>query len=94
VGKESNFLSQARENPISRAAALYLGLHPRSRAPLIKAATCGACRNVNLHPPSPGCVTILIWPNLIMVYLLGVVVVAALRARPLGAEFIPERGVV
>jgi len=84
VGKESDFLSQARENPYFSRSRLYLGLASEEQRPLFKwragylwaVAATAIC-------------TAIAWfmldhfdlANLIMVYLLGVVVVAARYGR-------------
>lgn len=84
VGKESDFLSRTSENPYFSRSRLYLGLSSVEQRPLIKwragylwgVAVTAVC-------------TAIAWPmlghfdlaNLIMVYLLGVVVVAARYGR-------------
>ncbi|MDD4930249.1 MAG: sensor histidine kinase KdpD [Gallionella sp.] len=84
VGRESNFLSQARENPYFSRSRLYLGLASEEPGTLFKwrtsylwaLATTAIC-------------TAIAWlmfdrfdlANLIMIYLLGVVVVAARYGR-------------
>ncbi len=84
VGKESDFLSKARENPYFSRSRLYLGLASEEHRPLFKwragylwaVAATAIC-------------TAIAWvmfdnfdlANLIMVYLLGVVVVAARYGR-------------
>ena len=84
VGKESDFLSQTRENPYFSRSRLYLGLESGEQRPLFKwradyfwaIAATAVC-------------TFVAWfmvghfdlANLIMVYLLGVVVVAARYGR-------------
>ncbi|MFA6014428.1 MAG: sensor histidine kinase KdpD [Gallionellaceae bacterium] len=82
VGKESNFLSQAGANPYFSRSRLYLGLALEEPHPLLKAgylwatATtlfCTAIASLMLDYFDQA--------NLIMVYLLGVVVVAARYGR-------------
>jgi len=84
VGKESDFLSQTKENPYFSRSRLYLGLESGEQRPLFKwragyfwaVAATAVC-------------TFVAWfmlghfdlANLIMVYLLGVVVVAARYGR-------------
>jgi two-component system sensor histidine kinase KdpD len=84
VGKESDFLSQIRQNPYFSRSRLYLGLESGDQRPSFKwrmgylwsVATTAIC-------------TAIAWPmadhfdlaNLIMVYLLGVVVVATRYGR-------------
>ena len=84
VGKESNFMSQARENPYFSRSRLYLGLASEEPRPLFKwragylwavvvTAICTAIAWLMLDYFDLA--------NLIMVYLLGVVVVAARYGR-------------
>lgn len=84
VGKESDFLSRARENPYFSRSRLYLGLASEEPRPLFKwragygwalaaTATCTAIAWLMLDRFDLA--------NLIMVYLLGVVVVAARYGR-------------
>ena len=52
VGKESDFLSQTRENPYFSRSRLYLGLAVRGAAPAVQVARrlrMGDCRDGNLH---------------------------------------------
>jgi two-component system sensor histidine kinase KdpD len=84
VGKESDFLSQTKENPYFSRSRLYLGLASEEPRPLFKwrvgylwaiaaTATCTAIAWLMLDRFDLA--------NLIMVYLLGVVVVAARYGR-------------
>ena len=84
VGKEPDLLSQARENPYFSRSRLYLGLASEELRPLFKwragyawavaaTAICTAIAWLMLDRFDPA--------NLIMVYLLGVVVVAARYGR-------------
>ena len=84
VGKESDFLSQARENPYFSRSRLYLGLASEEQHPLFK------WRIGHLWAVVATAIcTAIAWlmfdhfdlANLIMVYLLGVVVVAARYGR-------------
>jgi two-component system sensor histidine kinase KdpD len=84
VGKESNFLSQAKENPYFSRSRLYLGLAPEEQNTLFTWSISYLWAVV----ASAMC-TGIAWlifghfdlANLIMVYLLGVVVVAARYGR-------------
>jgi len=84
VGKESDFLSQTRENPYFSRSRLYLGLASEEHRPLVKwragylwavvaTAICTAIAWLMLGHFDLA--------NLIMVYLLGVVAVAARYGR-------------
>ncbi|MBI3480500.1 MAG: sensor histidine kinase KdpD [Nitrosomonadales bacterium] len=80
VGKESNFLSQARESPYFSRSRLYLGLAPEEQNSLFTWSTAYLWAIV-----ATAICTAIAWlmfdhvdlANLIMVYLLGVVVVAS-----------------
>jgi two-component system sensor histidine kinase KdpD len=84
VGKESNFLSQSRENPYFSRSRLYLGLASEEQQPMFKwragylwafvatAISTGISWAIFEHFDLA---------NLIMVYLLGVVIVAARYGR-------------
>ena len=84
VGKDSDFMSQARENPYFSRSRLYLGLATEEQRPLFKWSP-GYLWAVVATATS----TAIAWlmfdrfdlANLIMVYLLGVVVVAARYGR-------------
>ena len=84
VGKDSDFMSQARENPYFSRSRLYLGLATEEQRPLFKWSS-GYLWAVVATATS----TAIAWlmfdrfdlANLIMVYLLGVVVVAARYGR-------------
>jgi two-component system sensor histidine kinase KdpD len=84
VGKESDFLAQMRENPYFSRSRLYLGLESGEQRPLIKWRAGYAWAVV-----ATAICTAIAWfmfghfdlANLIMVYLLGVVVVAARYGR-------------
>ncbi len=84
VGKESNFLSQAAANPYFSRSRLYLGLASEEQRPMFK------WRSGYLWALAATAIcTAIAWlmlghfdlANLIMVYLLGVVVVAARYGR-------------
>lgn len=82
VGKEANFLSQTKENPYFSRSRLYLGLAAEKQRPLFKAGYFWALA-------ATGMATGIAWlmfqnfdqANLIMVYLLSVVMVAARYGR-------------
>ncbi|HTN94676.1 MAG TPA: sensor histidine kinase KdpD [Gallionella sp.] len=84
VGKESDFLSQMSENPYFSRSRLYLGLESGEQRPLIKWRAGYAWAIA-----ATAICTAIAWfmfdhfelANLIMVYLLGVVVVAARYGR-------------
>jgi two-component system sensor histidine kinase KdpD len=84
VGKESNFLSQASENPYFSRSRLYLGIASEEQPPLFKFRAAYLWAIV-----ATAICTSVAWlmldhfdlANLIMVYLLGVVVVAARYGR-------------
>ena len=84
VGKESDFLSQTRENPYFSRSRLYLGLASEEQRPLFKWRVGYLWAVV-----ATAICTAIAWfmfdhfdlANLIMVYLLGVVVVAARYGR-------------
>ena len=84
VGKESDFLSQTRENPYFSRSRLYLGLASGEQRPLFKWRAGYAWAIA-----ATAICTAIAWlmfdhfelANLIMVYLLGVVVVAARYGR-------------
>jgi two-component system, OmpR family, sensor histidine kinase KdpD len=84
VGKEADFLSQAKENPYFARSRLYLGLAAEEQRPLFILR--GAYRSAIA---ATGICTAVAWlmfghfglANLIMVYLLGVVAVAARYGR-------------
>ena len=84
VGKESNFLSQAGANPYFSRSRLYLGLASEEQRPLFKWR-----EGYSWALAATAICTAIAWlmldrfdlANLIMVYLLGVVVVAARYGR-------------
>ncbi len=84
VGKEADFLSQTKENPYFSRSRLYLGLASEEQHPLLILR--GAYR---WAIAATGICTVIAWlmyahfdpANLIMVYLLGVVAVAARYGR-------------
>jgi two-component system sensor histidine kinase KdpD len=84
VGKESNFLSQAGTNPYFSRSRLYLGLASEEPSPLFKLRE-GYIWSVTATAICTGIAWLMLGhfdlANLIMVYLLGVVVVAARYGR-------------
>ncbi len=84
VGKESDFLSQSRENPYFSRSRLYLGLASEEHPPLFKWRI-GYLWAFIATAISTGISWVIFdhfdLANLIMVYLLGVVVVAARYGR-------------
>ncbi len=84
VGKEANFLSQAGTNPYFSRSRLYLGLASEEPVPLFKLHQ-GYISSVGATAICTGLAWLMLGyfdlANLIMVYLLGVVVVAARDGR-------------
>jgi two-component system sensor histidine kinase KdpD len=84
VGKESDFLSQASENPYFSRSRLYLGIASEEHPPLFKFRS-GYLWAIVATAICTGVAWLMLnhfdLANLIMVYLLGVVVVAARYGR-------------